>query len=56
MKARDKKEYRHKGLRKNTIKTIMGEVEYRRTMYEGWKKDDKRNRRNVYKSNKKYRY
>lgn len=34
MKARDSKRYRHKGLRKNTIKTIMGEVEYRRTMYE----------------------
>ena len=34
MNARDKKKYRHKGLRKNTIKTIMGEVEYRRAMYE----------------------
>jgi len=34
MKARDIKKYRHKGLRKNTIKTIMGEVEYRRAMYE----------------------
>lgn len=34
MKARDTKKYRHKGLRGNTIKTIMGEVEYRRTMYE----------------------
>lgn len=34
MKARDTKKYRHKGLRKNTIKTIMGEVEYRRAMYE----------------------
>lgn len=34
MKARDSKKYRHKGLRKNTIKTIMGEVEYRRAMYE----------------------
>ena len=34
MKARDTKKYRHKGLRKNTIKTIMGEVEYRRVMYE----------------------
>ena len=34
MKVRDKKKYRHKGLRKNTIKTIMGEVEYRRAMYE----------------------
>ena len=34
MKARDTKKYRHKGLRKNTIKTIMGEVEYVRVMYE----------------------
>ena len=34
MKARDTKKYRHKGLRKNTIKTIMGEVEYVRAMYE----------------------
>ena len=34
MKARDSKKYRHKGLRGNTIKTIMGEVEYRRVMYE----------------------
>lgn len=33
MKARDKKEYRHKGYRKNTIKTVMGEVEYERAMY-----------------------
>lgn len=34
MNARDTKKYRHKGLRGNTIKTIMGEVEYRRVMYE----------------------
>lgn len=34
MNARDPKKYRHKGLRRNTIKTIMGEVEYRRVMYE----------------------
>ena len=34
MKSRDKSKYRHKGLRKNTIKTIMGEVEYQRAMYE----------------------
>lgn len=34
MNARDSKKYRHKGLRRNTIKTIMGEVEYRRVMYE----------------------
>ena len=34
MKARDTKKYRHKGLRRNTIKTVMGEVEYVRAMYE----------------------
>ena len=34
MKGRDTKKYRHKGLRKNTIKTVMGEVEYERVMYE----------------------
>ena len=34
MNARDTRKYRHKGLRGNTIKTIMGEVEYRRAMYE----------------------
>lgn len=31
---RDKKVYRHKGKRKTTIKTIMGEVEFKRTIYE----------------------
>ena len=34
MKARDSKKYRHKGLRSTTIKTVMGEVEYRREIYE----------------------
>lgn len=34
MKTRDTKKYRHKGLRKTTIKTVMGEVEYVRAMYE----------------------
>lgn len=34
MKARDTSKYRHKGLRQNTIKTVMGEVEYKRVMYE----------------------
>lgn len=34
MNARDSRKYRHKGLRENTIKTIMGEVQYRRVMYE----------------------
>jgi hypothetical protein len=31
---RDKSLYRHKGLRQRTIKTIMGEVEYSRAIYE----------------------
>ena len=34
MKVRDTKKYRHKGLRSTSIKTVMGEVEYRRVMYE----------------------
>ena len=33
MQTRDKKEYRHKGYRKNTIKTVMGEIEYTRAIY-----------------------
>ncbi len=33
MEHRNKKEYRHKGYRENTIKTVMGEVEYRRAIY-----------------------
>lgn len=33
LKIRDKSIYRNKGKRKNTIKTIMGEIEYERTMY-----------------------
>jgi hypothetical protein len=33
-KNRDKSLYRHKGFRQSTIKTIMGEVEYSRTIYE----------------------
>lgn len=33
MKARDNNKYRHKGYRKNTIKTVMGEIEYTRAMY-----------------------
>lgn len=31
---RDKKEYRHKGKRKTVLKTLMGEVEYSRAVYE----------------------
>ena len=34
MKQRDKKKYRNKGRRQTTIKTIYGEVTYRRTVYE----------------------
>ena len=30
---RDKERYRHKGKRRTTIKTVLGEVEYRRAMY-----------------------
>ncbi len=33
MKTRNKKEYRHKGYKTNTIKTVMGEVEYKRAIY-----------------------
>lgn len=33
MIQRDKKEYRHKGYRTNTIKTVMGEIEYTRAIY-----------------------
>ena len=34
MKERDRFRYRHKGYRKTTIKTLYGEVEYRRGVYE----------------------
>ena len=34
MGKRDKKVYRNKGLRKTTIKTLFGEVSFRRTVYE----------------------
>ena len=33
MQTRNKKEYRHKGYKTNTIKTVMGEVEYKRAIY-----------------------
>lgn len=33
MKARDNKKFRHKGYKNNCIKTIMGEVEYKRAVY-----------------------
>ena len=34
MKSRDKDIYRHKGNRKTCIKTLMGEVEFSRAVYE----------------------
>lgn len=34
MNSRDKKKYRHKGLRETTVNTVMGEVKYKRVMYE----------------------
>lgn len=34
MKERDRSKYRHKGSRKTTVKTVYGEVEYRRAVYE----------------------
>jgi len=33
MSERDRTKYRHKGLKKTTLKTIMGEVEYERAIY-----------------------
>ncbi|MDR1132346.1 MAG: UPF0236 family protein [Oscillospiraceae bacterium] len=32
--GRERTRYRHKGNRKRVLKTVMGEVEYRRTVYE----------------------
>ena len=34
METRDKKKYRHKGLRETTVTTVMGDVKYKRVMYE----------------------
>ena len=34
MKERDHLKYRNKGYRKTTIKTVYGEVEYKRAVYE----------------------
>lgn len=39
MITRDKKAYRNKGLRKTTIKTVFGEVEYSRRVYETARED-----------------
>lgn len=43
---RDKSEYRHKGLKDNTIKTIMGPVEYKRAVYEHY--DEEKNKEYVF--------
>ena len=37
---RDKSLYRHKGTRKKTIKTIMGEVEFKRSVYETYSEEN----------------
>lgn len=34
MESRDKKKYRHKGLRETSVNTVMGEVKYKRAIYE----------------------
>ena len=34
MNSRDKSKYRHKGLRGTTVNTVMGDVKYKRVMYE----------------------
>ena len=34
MNNRDKKKYRHKGLRETSVNTVMGDVRYKRAMYE----------------------
>ena len=34
MDARNKKKYRHKGLRETSVNTVMGEIKYKRAMYE----------------------
>lgn len=34
MNERDKKKYRHKGLRETSVNTVMGEIKYKRAMYE----------------------
>lgn len=36
MERRDKEIYRHKGKQRTTIKTVVGEVEYSRVVYEVW--------------------
>ena len=46
MKSRDKELLRHKGYRKTCIKTLMGEVEYSRTVYQVM--DNEREKKFVY--------
>lgn len=45
MQERDKKVYRHKGIRKNCIKTLMGDLEYSRTIY---LKQDEKQKKHVF--------
>ena len=46
MLERDRRVYRHKGKRKTVLKTIMGEVEYERSIYES--KDENGNKNYIY--------
>lgn len=39
MEGRDRKRYRHKGLRQTTVKTVYGEVTYHRAVYEATEED-----------------
>lgn len=39
MEGRDRKKYRHKGLRQTTVKTVYGEVTYHRAIYEAIEED-----------------
>ena len=42
MEGRDRKKYRNKGVRRTTVKTVYGEVTYRRTVYETVEEDGTR--------------
>lgn len=42
VKERDKSQYRHKGKRKTTLKTLMGEVEFSRTVYKHYDESGKK--------------
>lgn len=39
MEGRDRKKFRHKGLRQTTVKTVYGEVTYHRAVYEAAEED-----------------